>query len=197
MSDENTPQLPPDVQAAWEAQEQGVNVPPLRQQVQDVPSMAVNPPQQRKRSPFRSSRNFVAGEITIQDTTYGYRELDDNLEKWMQERRQWLADKLGITLEALDSDNFKGAKPDELAKLNDHLEETYNLLLSGPTPDIRGVLVEWDAEDDNGDIVPINKENVSDLGFEIKSQLADHVKASTLLGVGQGQYFRGRNNGAR
>lgn len=148
----------------------------------------------KKRSPFRSSRNFCAGHVEVEGVTFWYREISDPLNEWATKKYQEIADKLGISIEQFQREEFGAAKPEEFKNLPRYMEEAYTFLLTGDNT-VPGCLVDWDATDDDDRPVPLTTANVADLAREVKADVVAQIRRSTSFGVSFNSFRQLSNRG--
>ena len=138
--------------------------------------MADTPRRRPRFSPFVGDENHAAGHITIDDTTYWYREMSPELKAWMLSVLDWMAEKMGITRAELESQNFErvNAKVPEIRNFVENLSQYYADIYSEI---LFQTLVYWDWPH------KMTRENVNRLAYEHKADVARQVRRSTDAGL--------------
>jgi hypothetical protein len=169
------------------------SVPPPRRALVDPPQVAplahapaTSAPATPKarRSPLRKANNACAGHVTIEDTTYWYREIPAPLQEWLEAAPERIATQFGLTLEEFEQKNVDQSDPALLKAALQHEEECTDAVL-----DV--CLVDWDVTDETGKPEPLTPENRRDLFHVVKRALLEQILMATVAGMSQAQFFRG------
>jgi len=158
------------------------NVVPPRQS--DNLPQSNNGQPRKKKSAFRTSRDFVAGRFQWFDTVFYYKEMTDQVRQKFMDAMQELADRLGIDVDRLQTFDLAGADfskcVDENGKPNfeKRWEDVCDIV-------IRESVTDWDDED-----VPFEPGMATLAGFECKTQMLIQIAASTRIGASQSAFFQ-------
>lgn len=149
---------------------------------------ATTPPSGQKakrRSAFRKSAKFTAGQFQWYDATFFYKEIDDATEEGIKKHFEKIAAEFGITLEDVANEDFSNARIDgkeQINKLLAMLEASYDYILSQ-------CLTDWD--DPEFDYDP---REIPGLGYEMKAECARQIRRSSEYGMSQSVFTSAQSN---